>query len=153
MEMNRPFLIINNYYYSNSCRVPGLLFCPAIDHVIAHPIALLLTMLRCAHLWCTRLAFYTGWNRRPWRLWNQTHQRGTGTGWTPSWTGWPAYCHSPKRSPLAWISSQYYASVSATCGPRTSLLVSISASFYLCVEVCSGVWRWCSGVWRRVEVL
>ena len=29
----------------------------------------------------------------------------------------------------------------------------VCVGVWWCVEVCSGVWRWCSGVWRRVEVV
>jgi len=65
-----------------------------------------------------------------------TRPSGTETGWTLSWTGWPACCRSPRMSSPSWTSCPCCASQSPTSASRVSSKVKE-------VEVSRG-----SGGWR-----
>lgn len=85
---------------------------------------------------------------RPLPVRRQTRLRGTGTGWMPSWTGWPACCHSPLMSSPSWTSCRCFVSQFPTSASKVSSKVGQMKRWHL--------WLWkglcvCVRVWPEVD--
>ena len=92
----------------------------------------------------------SGWSRRRLKGPSPTRPNGIETGWTGSWSAWPACCLSPRRSPPLWTNCPSSAWVSATWEPRTSSLVSPPSSTVSTARYDSSM-LWLDGPFSRLR--